>query len=288
MSFHQIRCVAVVIGSSLSLAALTVRAADPTPAYLDPKRPMAERVDDLLPRMTLEEKILQLTDDWGCPGIARLKIPALLKTEGLHGNSYSNGATIFPEGIAMAATWDPKIVFDIGKATAVESKAAGIRQSWSPVLDVVRDARWGRVEETYGEDPVLVARTGVAWIEGFQSEGMIATPKHFAGHGSPQGGRDSNDIGLSDRVMRETQLVPFRAAFEEAHAGAVMAAYGTWDGVPDNASRTPAARHLAPGMGLRRHRGDGLRRHRSFHRQARHHRQRRSCQPSGPRSRRQH
>ena len=224
-------------GGCLALAASVVHAADPTPIYLDPSRPVAERIDDLLPRMTLEEKILQLTDDWGCPAIPRLKIPALLKTEGLHGNSYSNGGTIFPEGIAMAATWDPKIVFEIGKATAVESKAAGIRQSWSPVLDVVRDGRWGRVEETYGEDPFLVSHMGVAWITGFQGEGMISTPKHFAGHGFPLGGRDSNDIGLSERTLREIELPPFRAAVEEAHAGGVMAAYGTWEGVPDNASK---------------------------------------------------
>ena len=134
-------------------------------------------------------------------------------------------------------------IYEVGKATAEEAKAAGIRQTWSPVLDVARDARWGRVEETYGEDPVLVSRMGVSWIEGFQSQGMIATPKHFAGYGAPEGGRDSNDIGLSERVLREIHLVPFRAALEEAKAGGVMAAYGTWSGVPDNAS--PSAQNGA-------------------------------------------
>ncbi|HEX3855917.1 MAG TPA: glycoside hydrolase family 3 N-terminal domain-containing protein [Verrucomicrobiae bacterium] len=208
----------------------------PLPKYLDPNIPIEERIDDLLPRMTLEEKVIQLSDDWGSKGIPRLKIPALLKTEGLHSQSYSSGATVFPMPIAMATTFDPALINQVGKAIAVEAKAANLRATWSPVLDVARDARWGRVEETYGEDPFLVSRMGVAWITGFQSQDMIAIPKHFAGHGEPLGGRDSNDAGLSERTMREIHLVPFRAAIEEAHAGGVMAAYSTWDGTPDNAS----------------------------------------------------
>ncbi len=136
----------------------------------------------------------------------------------------------------MASTFDLTLINQVGKTTAVEARAANLRASWSPVLDVARDARWGRVEETYGEDPYLVSRMGVAWITGFQSENMIAIPKHFAGHGEPLGGRDSHDVGLSDRVMREVHLVPFRAAVEEAHAGGVMAAYSTWDATPNNAS----------------------------------------------------
>jgi beta-glucosidase len=207
------------------------------PKYLDPGVPIEERIDDLLPRMTLEEKVIQLRDDWGSKGIPRLKIPALLKTEGLHGQSYSTGATIFPMPIEMASTFDTGLINQVGKATAIEAKAANLHVSWSPVLDVARDARWGRAEETYGEDPYLVSRMGVAWIEGFQGEGMIAVAKHFAGHGEPLGGRDSNDTGLSDRTMRNIHLVPFRAAIEEAHLGGVMAAYSTWDGTPNNASR---------------------------------------------------
>ena len=205
-------------------------------AYLDPNLPVDRRVDDLLPRMTLDEKVLQLIDSWGSPAVPRLKIPALLKTEGLHSQSYSLGATIFPHPILMASTFDPDLIQKVGVATAVEAKAANLRCSWSPVLDVARDARWGRVEETYGEDPYLVSRMGVAWITGFQSQDMIAVPKHFAGHGEPLGGRDSNDVGLSERTLRETHLIPFRAAIEEAHAGGVMAAYSTWDGTPDNVS----------------------------------------------------
>lgn len=211
-------------------------AAEPTPKYLDPKVSIEQRIDDLLPRLTLEEKVIQLCDSWGSKGIERLNVPAMLKTEGLHGQSYATGATNFPQAIAMATTFNPALIQLVGQATAVETKAAGIRVTWSPVLDVARDARWGRVEETYGEDPFLVGRMGVAWISGFQGENMIAVPKHLAGHGEPLGGRDSNDVGLSDRVMRNIHLAGFRAAVKEAHAGGAMAAYSAWDGVPDNAS----------------------------------------------------
>jgi beta-glucosidase len=204
--------------------------------YLDPGAKVEDRIDDLLHRMTIEEKVSQIVDSWGSPGIQRLSVPALLKTEGLHSQSYSTGATLFPQAISMAATFDPELIEKVGRQTAVEAKAAHLRASWSPVLDVVRDVRWGRTEETYGESPYLVSRMGVAWIEGFQGLGMVAIPKHFAGHGQPMGGRDSQDIGLSDRTMREIHLPSFRAAVEEAHAGGIMAAYGLWDGVPDNAS----------------------------------------------------
>jgi len=204
--------------------------------YLDPNVQIEQRIDDLLQHMTIEEKASQVSDSWGSQGVPRLGIPSLLKTEGLHSQSYSTGATIFPQPISMAATFDPELIGKVGDQTAIEAKAAHLRASWSPVLDVVRDVRWGRTEETYGESPYLVSRMGVAWINGFQGEGMIAVPKHFAGHGQPTGGRDSQDIGLSDRVMREIHLPSFRAAVEEAHAGGIMAAYGTWGGVPDNAS----------------------------------------------------
>ena len=212
--------------------------AQETQKYLAPGVPVELRIDDLLHRMTVDEKVDQISDSWGSAAIPRLQVPSLLKTEGLHSQSYSTGATIFPQPIGMAATFDTDLIGKVGKQTAVEAKAAHIRESWSPVLDVARDVRWGRVEETYGESPFLVSRMGVAWIEGFQGEGMFAVPKHFAGHGQPMGGRDSNDIGLSVRVMREIHLPSFRAAIEEAHAGGIMAAYGLWDGVPDNASAT--------------------------------------------------
>jgi beta-glucosidase len=199
------------------------------PTYLNPNASIEERVNDLFPGLTLAEKVEELRDSWGSPAIPRLKIPVMLKAEGLDSQSHSLEATVFPHGIAMASTFNTVLINQVGKATAVEARAANLRASWSPVLDVARDARWGRVEETYGEDPYLVSRMGVGWITGFQSENMIAIPKHFAG-------RDSHDVGLSDRVMREVHLVPFRVAVEEAHAGGIMAAYSTWDATPDNAS----------------------------------------------------
>ena len=234
MSNYRLRKLALLLLSTLCCILATH--AQQKPPYLDSTLSTEARITDLLPRLTLEEKVIQLSDSWGSKGIPRLGVPAMLKTEGLHGQSYSTGATIFPQAIAMASTFDTALVHNIGKTTAVESRAAGLRVTWSPVLDVARDVRWGRVEETYGEDPYLVSRMGVAWINGFQNEGMIAVPKHFAGHGEPLGGRDSHDVGLSDRTMRNVHLVPFRAAIKEAHAGGVMAAYSTWDAVPDNGS----------------------------------------------------
>ena len=205
--------------------------------YLDSKLPIEQRLDDLIPRMTTAEKIDQISDKWGSPSVPRLRIPSMLKTEGLHSQSYATGSTIFPEPIAMAASFDPELIEAVGRQTAVESKAAHILVSWSPVLDVARDIRWGRVEETYGESPYLVSQMGLGWIKGFQSEGLAAIPKHFAGHGEPQAGRDSMDLGLSERTMREIHLPSFRTAVEDGKVGGIMAAYSTWDGVPANASQ---------------------------------------------------
>ena len=105
-------------------------------------------------------------------------------------------------------------------------------QAWSPVLDVAQDARWGRCEETFGEDPVLVSQIGGAWIIGYQSKGLFTTPKHFGGHGAPLGGRDSHDIGLSEREMREVHLVPFRHAIRNYDCQSLMMAYSDYMGVP--------------------------------------------------------
>ena len=149
---------------SMANAGVSQQVSKETPKYLNPNIPIEERIDDLLPRLTLEEKVIQLSDSWGSKGIARLKIPAMLKTEGLHGQSYATGSTIFPHGINMGSTFDTELIQEVGKATAIEAKAANLRVSWSPVLDVARDARWGRVEETYGEDPYLVGRIGVARV----------------------------------------------------------------------------------------------------------------------------
>jgi beta-glucosidase len=227
---------AVPLCLGLAAAIASLARAQETPKYLDPHVPVEQRIDDLLNRMTVEEKIGQISNDQGSAGIPRLQVPALWKTEAIHGQAFSTGATIFPQAIAMASTFDPGLIERVARETGAESRAARARSAWAPVLNVARDVRWGRVEETYGESPYLVSRMGVAWIDGFQSEGLIAVAKHFAVHGAPLGGRDSNDVGYSDRVMREIFLPGFRAAIEEAHAGGIMPAYSAWQGVPDNAS----------------------------------------------------
>ncbi|MHA1728330.1 MAG: glycoside hydrolase family 3 N-terminal domain-containing protein [Promethearchaeota archaeon] len=167
----------------------------------------------------------------------RLGIPALICSEGLHGHT-ANGATIFPQAIGMASTWNPELIQNIGSAIADEARAVGVFNLWHPVLDVSRDPRWGRTEETYGEDALLAAKMGVAMVKGLQGDKdsinkkTIATLKHFGGHGSPLGGRDSNMVGMSTRDMYEYHLVPFRSAVEEAGALSIMPAYHALDGIP--------------------------------------------------------
>ncbi len=136
----------------------------------------------------------------------------------------------------MGASWDVDLINRIGEAIGEETITAGALQGWSPLLDAARDPRWGRVEESFGEDPVLVEKIGLAWIHGFQSKGLTATPKHFAAHGSPLGGRDSNDCGYSERVLREIHYAPFRAAVKRENVQCVMSAYHSLDGIPASGS----------------------------------------------------
>jgi len=124
----------VSLASCLSMTQKTLK-------YLDPSVPIEQRIDVLLPRMTVAEKVSQISDNWGSAGIPRLSVPSLLKTEGLHSQSYSTGATIFPQPIGMAATFNAALINKVGRQTVLESKAAYIRESWSPVLDVARDVR---------------------------------------------------------------------------------------------------------------------------------------------------
>ena len=199
---------------------------------MDPTKPIDDRIADLISKMTVEDKVRQLTEDWGIPGNERLGIPPLSKVEAVHGFAYGKGATIFPQAIGLASTWNTDLMYKVADVIGAETVEANTYQAWSPVLDVARDPRWGRVEETYGEDTYLVSRMGVAWITAFQSHNLLATPKHFAAHGAPLGGRDSNDVGYSERVMREAFLPTFRAAIKEAKAGSLMSSYNTWDGDP--------------------------------------------------------
>lgn len=200
--------------------------------WLNPAMPIDARVETLLAAMTPADKMELLREGWGIPGIPRLGIPFLNKVEAIHGYSYGSGATIFPQAIGMGATFNKKLAEEVGEVIGDETKAANTLQAWSPVLDVAQDARWGRCEETYGEDPVLVSQIGGAWIKGFQSKGLLTTPKHFAAHGAPLGGRDSHDIGLSERELREIHLVPFRHVIKTYHCQSIMENYSDFLGVP--------------------------------------------------------
>ena len=200
--------------------------------YMDPTMPVEERVESLLGVMEPEDKMELIREGWGIPGIPHLYVPPITKVEAVHGFSYGSGATIFPQAIALGATFNKKLAEATAMAIGDETVAAGTMQAWSPVLDVAQDARWGRCEETYGEDPVLVSEIGGAWIKGYQSKGLFTTPKHFGGHGAPLGGRDSHDIGLSEREMREVQLVPFRHVIRNYGCQSIMMAYSDYLGVP--------------------------------------------------------
>lgn len=200
--------------------------------YMNPGLPLEERVENLLSQMTPEDKMELIREGWGIPGVPHLNIPSVMKVEAIHGFSYGSGATIFPQSIGMGASWNKELAEEVAAAIADETIAANAIQAWSPVLDVAQDPRWGRCEETYGEDPVLVSEIGGAWIKGYQSKGLWTTPKHFGGHGAPLGGRDSHDIGLSEREMREIHLVPFRHVIKKYDCQSIMMAYSDYLGVP--------------------------------------------------------
>ena len=176
----------------------------------------------------------------------RLGIPALLHEEALHG-LVAPGSSSFPQAIGLAATFDPELLEQIFTVAARQARARGVQHVLAPVIDVARDPRWGRIEETYGEDPYLVTRLGVAAIQGFQgrqgagaaidTQHVLATAKHFAAHGTPEGGRNTAPGNYSAHVIREVFLPPFEAAVREANVATVMASYNELDGIPSHANR---------------------------------------------------
>jgi beta-xylosidase len=165
---------------------------------------------------------------------SRLGIPALVHEECLTGFT-SYGATVYPTAIAWAATFDPDLVERMAAAIGRDMAALGIHQGLSPVLDVVRDYRWGRVEETMGEDPYLVAMLGAAYVRGLQSAGVIATCKHFAGYSASRGARNHGPVAMGRRELMDVILPPFEAAVTQANAGSVMNSYADMDNVPAGA-----------------------------------------------------
>ncbi len=172
----------------------------------------------------------------------RLGIPVVFHEECLHGHAAIDG-TSFSQPIGLGATFDPELVWGLYEMTAAEARARGAHQALTPVVDVARDPRWGRVEETFGEDPYLVSRMGIAAVRGFQGDAtfqdkkhIIATLKHFAAHGQPESGTNCAPANVSERLLREVFLFPFKKAIHEGGAISVMASYNEIDGVPSHAN----------------------------------------------------
>ncbi|HEW91767.1 MAG TPA: beta-glucosidase, partial [Thermotogaceae bacterium] len=259
------------------------------PVYKDSNQPIEVRVKDLLSRMTLKEKVDQMTSVWvrnyiendeivldkvkedikdGIGQITRLAgtidlepqkvaemaneiqrflleetrlgVPAIIHEECLSG-FMSKAATNFPQAINYGSTWNEELIQKVAETIRKQMRAVGVHQGLSPLLDVSRDARWGRVEETFGEDPYLVARMGTAYVKGLQGEdiskGVIATPKHFASYPFGEGGRNIAPAHLGPRELRDVFLFPFEVAIKEGGAWSLMNAYHEIDGIPCNASK---------------------------------------------------
>ena len=279
--------------------------------YKDAAQPVAARVEDLLRRMTLEEKVAQMIGIWekksdiqdakgdfssqkasrafpnglgqitrpsdkrgvtvsnNAAGVAadavnrtaretaeyvnaaqrwavdqtRLGIPMIMHEEALHGY-VARGATSFPQAIALASSWDPSLVERVFGVAAREMRARGANLALAPVVDVARDPRWGRIEETYGEDPVLVSEMGLAAIRGFQGTTLplqpnkvMVTLKHMTGHGQPENGTNVGPANISERTLRENFFPPFERAVKELPVQAVMASYNEIDGIPSHANK---------------------------------------------------
>lgn len=243
-----------------------------TMPYKNPDLPVAERIADLLGRMTLEEKVGQMmqldarsadlddlivnkhvgsvlhTRPEDLPRVVeavdtktRLNIPVLIGDDCIHGYSFWPGATIFPEQLGMAVSWDPEKIQAAGRATAEEVSATGVHWTFSPVLCIARDTRWGRVGETFGEDPTLIGEMASAIVKGYQGgakageplpkDAVLACAKHFAGYSETQGGRDASEADLSHRKLESWFLPPFERVAKEG-CGTFMLGYESIEGVP--------------------------------------------------------
>ncbi|SFK56492.1 beta-glucosidase [Caulobacter sp. UNC279MFTsu5.1] len=248
----------LALGLAFPMAGSAAAAALPTPAgcaaeaclYLDPAASPEARAKDLIGRLTLEEKVAQMMDH--APGVPRLSVPPYgWWNEVLHGVARAGHATVFPQAIALSATWDTRLMFETGRAIAIEGRAKhnaaftpeggtdryfGMNY-WTPNINIFRDPRWGRGQETYGEDPFLTGSMAQAFIGGVQGDDpehplAIATPKHFAVHSGPEPLRHGFNVDPSPHDLEDTYLPAFRTALVDAKAGSVMCAYNAVYGEP--------------------------------------------------------
>jgi beta-glucosidase-like glycosyl hydrolase len=303
MRVRAIKTAVIALLAATGLFSLTALGGN-APVYRDASAPVEQRVEDLLARMTLEEKIAQITAVWDRkreiftptndfnaakarqvfpagighvtrpsdlrgPGSnpfeqpfrnarqtvalvnaiqryavkdTRLGIPVLFHEEGLHGYA-ARDATSFPQAIALASSWDPELLTRVFTIAGREIRARGVQMVLAPVVDVARDPRWGRIEETYGEDPYLVSQLGIAAVRGFQGDSLplapgkvFATLKHMTGHGQPESGTNVGPASISERTLREVFFPPFAAAIRSTHVLNVMASYNEIDGIPSHAN----------------------------------------------------
>ena len=228
MRFQRFVYLLLVFGIGQGL--VRAQAANPLP-YQNTKLPIEQRVDDLVSRMTLEEKTSEMVN--GSAAIPRLDVPAYdWWSEGLHGVARSGYATMFPQAIGMAATWDTAMIGQISTTISTEARAKyneAVRHDihsiyyglsiWSPNINIFRDPRWGRGQETYGEDPFLTSRLGVSFVQGLQGDNPntedIATPKHFAVHSGPESDRHRFNVDPTPHDLWDTYLPAFRATIVE-------------------------------------------------------------------------
>src|ERR1044071_9451297 len=232
-----------------SARAQTPPAKNATPDYLNPSLPISRRADDLVSRMTLEEKVSEMMNK--SAAVERLGVPAYdWWSEALHGVAYAGNATVFPQAIGLGATWDEDLTKSVATVISDEARAKyndAVRRDfrkrfyglafWSPNINIFRDPRWGRGQETYGEDPYLTSRRGVAFVRGMQGDDprylkTIATPKHYAVHSGPEPLRHTFDARPPERDLQDTPLRAFGAAIVEGKAGSVMCAYNSINGEP--------------------------------------------------------
>lgn len=285
-----------VLSAYVVLAGVAVAADTPALPYQNAGLSTKQRVDDLLPRMTLQEKVAQLQTIWqqrrgmegpqqqflagkatqiiplgighiGRPSEfktpeqtaefnnalqrwlkqhTRLGIPALMHEEALHGYAAFDASSL-PQAIALASSWSPQTMHDVYALAAREMRATGAHWALTPILDIARDPRWGRIEETMGEDPYLMSALGVAAVRGFQGaagkeaafapDKVVATLKHLTGHGQPQAGLNIAPAQIAPRELHEVFLPPFEAAVKLAHAGSIMASYNEIDGIPSHVNQ---------------------------------------------------